>query len=277
MGAGSSIVTGSSCLLFMALESIPVEHPEEEDDKKIMAIMDAAESVPSSSPPTEPEPQPEDSPSSGATSSGECGPASAPPLPRQMRIAARKGDAKGLHLFTTSLKRSISGLDEAGRTLLFYAASGCRDEDHIEPQSLGPLALLTARARRLRSALGLDSKSARAKRTTTRQLGDTSEVLKYLVETHEADMNFQMKPCGTTPLMEAVRFGNVKAVKTLLELSADLGIRNTLGQTALDLANTKLPEYITFPYSTQGRYDVVACQINRDRLQALQLLQNAGR
>eukprot|EP00930_Biecheleria_cincta_P100303 TRINITY_DN91937_c0_g1_i1.p1 TRINITY_DN91937_c0_g1~~TRINITY_DN91937_c0_g1_i1.p1 ORF type:complete len:279 (+),score=47.02 TRINITY_DN91937_c0_g1_i1:50-886(+) len=278
MGAGSSMVTGGSCLLFLALEAIPLEHPkEEEKETKIMVITDTAESVSSSSPVTEPEPQPEDSPSSGATSTVDCRPESAPPLPAQARIAARKGDANGLHIFTTSLKRSISGLDEEGRTLLFHAV-GCRDDDPEEPQSLGHLSSLVARARRLRSALRLDSKSARSKRTTmSGQLGETSDMVRYLVETHEADLNFQVKACGTTPLMEAVRFGNLRAVKTLLELGADISLRNTRGQTALDIANTKLPEYITFPYSAQGRKDAVAGRINQDRLQAVKLLQNAGR
>ncbi|CAK9079945.1 unnamed protein product [Durusdinium trenchii] len=51
-----------------------------------------------------------------------------PLLSLEARIAARQDDAESLELLTSVLRRSIRGLDEQGRSLLFYAVRGNRDD-----------------------------------------------------------------------------------------------------------------------------------------------------
>ena len=51
---------------------------------------------------------------------------------------------------------------------------------------------------------------------------------------------------GMTPLMEAARYGHVQGARLLLELRASVELRNAKGETALDIARTRLPEHLDF-------------------------------
>ncbi|GAC1529451.1 MAG: hypothetical protein NVS2B4_07810 [Ramlibacter sp.] len=66
--------------------------------------------------------------------------------------------------------------------------------------------------------------------------GGHVEVMELLLE-HSAFIDAE-SPNGTTPLMMAAMYGNTAAVKLLLDAGADTAMRNKLGMTALDFAQT---------------------------------------
>eukprot|EP00931_Biecheleriopsis_adriatica_P019808 TRINITY_DN13397_c0_g1_i1.p1 TRINITY_DN13397_c0_g1~~TRINITY_DN13397_c0_g1_i1.p1 ORF type:complete len:218 (+),score=54.27 TRINITY_DN13397_c0_g1_i1:38-691(+) len=175
-----------------------------------------------------------------------------PLLPFQARIAARQNDAETLHVLVTTLKRDISGLDEQGRTLLFYAVRGNRDDAGMA-QVTGPAGVCLP---------GTDGQQ-------------WDDVTKYLVRRHNFDVNFQMKDTGMTALMEAARFGNPSAVASLLELQANPGLRTVDGLTALDIAKSELPKYLLFQemQCSESRLESVKENIRRDRSMAARVLQ----
>eukprot|EP00930_Biecheleria_cincta_P003472 TRINITY_DN104406_c0_g1_i1.p1 TRINITY_DN104406_c0_g1~~TRINITY_DN104406_c0_g1_i1.p1 ORF type:complete len:233 (-),score=27.18 TRINITY_DN104406_c0_g1_i1:46-744(-) len=179
---------------------------------------------------------------------------SEPPLPLQPRIAARQNDAKSLEIYNKTLKKSIAGLDEQGRPLLFYAVRGNRD-DGGKAQPTLPMSVAT-----MPSTGG-----------PGQGFGD---VVQYLVQNHGVDVNYQVEGTGVSPLMEAARFGSIQSVVTLLALRANPDLRDSQGHTALDIAKMKLPSYLEFQeiQCSENCLDGVSCRINEDRLQVARLL-----
>eukprot|EP00913_Durusdinium_trenchii_P005494 g5121.t1 len=118
-----------------------------------------------------------------------------PLLSLEARIAARQDDAESLELLTSVLRRSIRGLDEQGRSLLFYAVRKAQ---------------------------------ASAAAVAKKLLGDAAQ----WDEVHHFDVNFQAQKTGFTPLMEATRFGNLFGVELLLELRADVNLQSVRGARA---------------------------------------------
>ncbi|CAE7523276.1 unnamed protein product, partial [Symbiodinium sp. CCMP2456] len=160
-----------------------------------------------------------------ATAAAEQSP-SKPPLSLEARIAARQEDTETLEILTSVLRRSISGTDEQGRTLLFYAVRGNRDD----------------------SGAAQISKTAVAKAALAALAGSSvvDAAPHYLVQRRNFDVNFQVPSSGLTPLMEAARFGNAEAVEVLLSLRADPTLKDAAGLTALDIAKSRLPAYLEF-------------------------------
>jgi len=174
-------------------------------------------------------------------------PSDSPTLSVQARIAARKGDPETLDLLPKVLGQTLHGFDQEGRTLLFYAVRGTRDDDgRLEPAG-GSM----AGPRSKEFAPGLKQGDAAA----------------HLVQAHGFDVNFQVHDTGMTPLMEAVRYANADAVKTLMELGADPSLPNVKGQTACDIAHTKLPEYLNINevMCSQNRWDAIRVNIDAER------------
>ena len=169
----------------------------------------------------------------------------------EARIAARQDDAESLDLLTTVLRRPISGFDEQGRTLLFYAVRGNRDDGGKAQASAAAVA---------KKLLGAAAQ--------------WDEVPRYLVQRHNFDVNFPVKASGMTPLMEATRFGNVFGVELLLELRADPHHANTRGHTALEIARSKVPEYLDFQemQCSENRITSVKESIERDRQRIAKML-----
>jgi ankyrin repeat protein len=69
----------------------------------------------------------------------------------------------------------------------------------------------------------------------TAALGGDSEVVKLLLD-HGAEINARDQESGATPLSYAASLGRGEVVELLLARGADLTLRNTRGQTPLDLA-----------------------------------------
>jgi ankyrin repeat protein len=69
----------------------------------------------------------------------------------------------------------------------------------------------------------------------TAALGGDSEVVKLLLD-HEAEINARDQESGATPLSYAASLGRVEVVELLLARGADPMLKNTRGQTPLDLA-----------------------------------------
>lgn len=61
------------------------------------------------------------------------------------------------------------------------------------------------------------------------------EIIQYLVEQRQADINLQDQE-GSTPLIEAVKAGHTKAVSQLLTNGADKNLKNSTGKTAQQFA-----------------------------------------
>jgi hypothetical protein len=59
--------------------------------------------------------------------------------------------------------------------------------------------------------------------------------VRNLVEDHAAYIDAE-SPNGTTPLMMAAQYGSTESVRALIELGADVEVKNQLGLTALDFA-----------------------------------------
>ena len=74
--------------------------------------------------------------------------------------------------------------------------------------------------------------------------------------------------------MEATRFGNVFGVELLLELRADPRQANTRGHTALEIARSKVPEYLDFQemQCSENRITSVKESIERDRQRIAKML-----
>eukprot|EP00933_Yihiella_yeosuensis_P065510 TRINITY_DN69373_c0_g1_i1.p1 TRINITY_DN69373_c0_g1~~TRINITY_DN69373_c0_g1_i1.p1 ORF type:complete len:227 (-),score=38.80 TRINITY_DN69373_c0_g1_i1:87-767(-) len=168
-------------------------------------------------------------------------------LSLQARICARQGDPESLDAMINLLKQSITGIDPQGRTLLFYAVRGMRDDGGVLQLELG-----SGWPRLCNSA-------------------------SYLVQKQHFDLDFQVHDTGMTPLMEAVRYGNTAAVAVLLEMKADTSLRNASGHTALDIAKMKLPEYLDFNemMCSETRSDGVKERIHSDRSSAAKLIEAA--
>ncbi|CAK9063877.1 Uncharacterized protein SCF082_LOCUS33001, partial [Durusdinium trenchii] len=177
-----------------------------------------------------------------------------PLLSLEARIAARQDDAESLELLTSVLRRSIRGLDEQGRSLLFYAVRGNRDDGGKAQASAAAVA--------------------------KKLLGDAAqwdEVPRYLVKRHHFDVNFQAQKTGFTPLMEATRFGNLFGVELLLELRADVNLQSVRGETALDVARGKVLEHLDLKemQCSENRLEMVKDRVESDKLRIADLLRNA--
>lgn len=100
------------------------------------------------------------------------------------------------------------------------------------------------------------------------------EVPRYLVTRHNFDVNFRASASGMTPLMEATRFGHVFGVELLMELRADPQQMNARGHTALDIARSKVSEYLDFQemQCSENRLTAVEECIARDRQRIADLL-----
>mmetsp|Transcript_21546 Transcript_21546/g.50200 ORF Transcript_21546/g.50200 Transcript_21546/m.50200 type:complete len:229 (+) Transcript_21546:46-732(+) len=180
-----------------------------------------------------------------------------PPLSVQARIAARKGDPESLDLLPKVLNESLHGLDQDGRTLLFYAVRGTRDDGG-----------------ELLPAGGSMAGPCAADFAPGCRQGDAA---RCLVEVHGFDVNYQVHSSGMTPLMEAARYANVDAARVLVKLGADRDLRNAKGHTAQDIAGMQLPEYLGLEEvcCSQNRWDSVKSSIDRDRSLVAKLLREA--
>mmetsp|Transcript_55416 Transcript_55416/g.104026 ORF Transcript_55416/g.104026 Transcript_55416/m.104026 type:complete len:230 (+) Transcript_55416:17-706(+) len=182
---------------------------------------------------------------------------SKPPLSLEARIAARQEDTETLDLLTTVLRRSISGMDEQGRTLLYYAVRGNRDD----------------------SGVAHVAKTAAAQAAFASFSGSSviEDVPSYLVKRRNFDVNFRVATTGLTPLMEASRFGNVGAVELLLVLRANPMMRDLRGNSALDIARSRLPEYLHFQemQCSENRWTAVKEHVDGDRDKIVTLLQRS--
>jgi ankyrin repeat protein len=176
----------------------------------------------------------------------------------QARIAARNGDQESLELVAKHLKYSLSDLDEKGQTLLFYAVRGTRDDSgNLEPPG-GTMAPKTQH---------FDQNCS------------TGDAARFLCEKHHLNLNHQVHDTGMTALMEAVRYGNIGTTFALLHLGADTSLHNAAGHTALDIAKTKVPAYLTSSECcvSQDRFEGYGNTVNNDRMQIAQLLQEVER
>ncbi|CAJ1364777.1 unnamed protein product [Effrenium voratum] len=171
----------------------------------------------------------------------------------QARIAARQDDAESLNILTGVLRRSIRGLDEQGRTLLYYAVRGNRDD------------------------AGQSQPSASVARKLQGADAQWDDVPRYLVNRQQFDVNVQAGS-GMTPLMEAARFGSLDSVRLLLELRADPGLRNARGDTALEVARSRVPEYLDFKemQCSETRWAIAKEHVDKDRSRIAEILQCAG-
>ncbi len=69
----------------------------------------------------------------------------------------------------------------------------------------------------------------------TAALGGDAEVVKLLLD-HGAEINARDQESGATPLSYAASLGRAEVVDLLLTRGADATLKNTRGQTPLDLA-----------------------------------------
>lgn len=182
-----------------------------------------------------------------------------PRLSLQARIAARNDDAEALDLLVSVLGQSLGGLDEQGRTALFYAVRGTRDDGG----NLEPAGRTMANPKTPTFAPGCRRGGA----------------ARHLVEKHGLDPNFQIHDTGLSPLMEAARYGSSGAARALLEARADAGLRDVHGNTALAIAQTIPPAYFDFQEAqcSSNRWEDFMRHIAEDRGQvAKMLLEVAG-
>lgn len=63
-----------------------------------------------------------------------------------------------------------------------------------------------------------------------------AKIVQYLLD-HQAYID-ALSPNGTTPLMMAARAGHIHVVKLLLDHGADMTLRNTVGMTVIDFAES---------------------------------------
>lgn len=193
----------------------------------------------------------------GATFVARAPPANVgPPLTLQAKIAARKGDPEAIDTLVTVLKKRLCGLDEQGRTLLFYAVRGTRgDNGSLEPAG-GSMA---------------DARTSGRVFIAGCRPGDAA---RHLVQRHGFSVNFQVHDTGMTPLMEAARYGNCAAALALLQLGADWQLRNANGHSALDVARTRLPEYLSLREAmcSENQWEAVKARVDKDRDGVVSLL-----
>eukprot|EP00415_Alexandrium_ostenfeldii_P004228 UN4228 len=92
-------------------------------------------------------------------------------------------------------------------------------------------------------------------------------MITVMVEDYSADVN-EADHSKMTPLMEAARFGNPYACHRLLQLRADISKVNSAGHTAIDVAETCVPKYLSSLEAgsdTDGAWIRVQEGVNRDR------------
>lgn len=142
-----------------------------------------------------------------------------------MKIVCRN---YALEFFNVLIRQgeTIHQLDECGRTALFYSVRGVRSIDGELPEVPPGWSGFT----------GFDWEPL--------QKPGCPDMCRILVQLYDADVNAR-DGAKLTPLMEASRYGNLRAIVTLLELKADIGCRNARGHSALDIARTKEPEYFS--------------------------------
>lgn len=173
----------------------------------------------------------------------------------QAKIAARKGDPETIDLMVSVLKQRVDGLDNQGRTLLFYAVRGTRDDDGNLQQAGGSI----AGPRTENFAPGCSQGAA----------------AQHLVQIHGFNVNFQTHSSGMTPLMEAARYGNIACATQLLLLGADCKLRNAKGHSAGDIARLSVPNYLELSEAmcSETNWDAVKARINSDRMKVAALLE----
>mmetsp|Transcript_95981 Transcript_95981/g.311314 ORF Transcript_95981/g.311314 Transcript_95981/m.311314 type:complete len:255 (-) Transcript_95981:3-767(-) len=246
-GGSSSLCCGAGC--FAGLAGLAGRRPDTSSASSSSAGVAAADTsdvgvVPSkeSVPRWQPRGPPDDA-------------AAEPLLSATAKIAARKDDPESIDLIVTLLKQSIKGLDEKGRTLLFYTVRGTRDDGgSLEPAGGSMASPVTPSF-----APGCRSGGA----------------ARHLVESMDFDVNFQVHDSGLSPLMEAARYGNLDAVRVLLELRADCTLCDSQGLSVLDIARRQLPDYLSVEEAScsENRWEGVKAQIQCDRGLIAQLLE----
>jgi len=181
-----------------------------------------------------------------------------PPLPSAAKIAARQDDAESINVVEGMLQKSIIGLDEKGRSLLFYAVRGVRnDSGELEPPG---------------GSLDAAHPISRARLLTRLEPGGAA---RFLVTKKGINPNLRAVACGNmTPLMEAARYGHVAAVKVLLSVKADPSLRDDEGLTALQIAQTQLPAYLTLEEAncSANQWELVKANIQHDRDRVVECL-----
>lgn len=183
-------------------------------------------------------------------------PAELDKLSVQARLAARKCDDSSLDIVHEKLKQTLFELDEQGRSLLFYSVRGTRTDTGDFETPGGSMA-------------GPSSQQFDARCTA-------SGATLFLVKKYGLDVNFQVHDTGMTPLMEAVRFGNLPNSLTLLQLGADSMLRNAQGDTALDIAKKDASEYLTMQEANCSFTHFVKhkASVTRDRLAVANVLED---
>mmetsp|Transcript_93754 Transcript_93754/g.146366 ORF Transcript_93754/g.146366 Transcript_93754/m.146366 type:complete len:249 (+) Transcript_93754:52-798(+) len=173
----------------------------------------------------------------------------------EARIAARKSCHESLDIVSERLGKSLTDLDENGRTLLFYAVRGTRND-----------------AGRLDPAGGTMASPKMQQFDPNCVAGGAA---KHLVEKYGLDINYQVHDSGISALMEAVRYGNAPTTIALLQLGADPELRNAEGHTALDIARTKAPQYLNMNecQCSENHMDALAARVNQDRSEIAALLE----
>jgi len=168
-----------------------------------------------------------------------------PPLSLQAKISARQHDVETLEVLSERLRESLLGVDALGRTLIFYAARGIRDDN--------------------------------GKLTIPSGYFPASDAIAHLAEKHSLDVNFQARDTGMTPLMEAARHGNPHGVAALLELRAEPGLVDVNGRTALDIARTQLPQHLDVKAAqcSENFWDSFKRHVDADRELAARELRDA--
>lgn len=182
----------------------------------------------------------------GGTGGGD---AIKPPTIEAM-IAARKSDRGLLEFLSEQRGQALTGTDDTGRTLLFFAARGTREKDGKLEQPGGSIAMISGRDE-----------------NTFDQTQTTTGAAEFLIDRHGLDIN-HVCDGGLTPLMEAARFANLDMVAMLLARGADPEARDAEGRTALEIAQTAMPQYLSQAemHVSDDKWEVVELQVAHDRV-----------
>lgn len=153
--------------------------------------------------------------------------------------AASDGDKAAVQKILKSKKTNIDAEDsEERRTALYFA---------INNEHNNVIQLLIDAGARLEN-LSEGKETALFMATTT----NNRELMKTLIKKNKGLLNIPDSD-GTTPLMEAAKFGAKETVQILLDAGAKKDLKNNLGSTALDIAKENKNEDALILLSTKSK------------------------